>query len=341
MDADNDAAEGESQRGSPQVPLEALGAPGTYQELWFEGSPRSEAGPPNLGVGPWSARAYLSRAIGAPDPSQGWGLSSEDGSSYAVFGGGEGLVFTMWAEMLEQGTGNKLRRVEIKGYCNAAGQLASLEASGLPGASLREGRAHAMDMLIPYLSRVSFEIDAPLWIAKTVVTCEETGARHIDYRAPYRNSKPDVEVGQAKSVTRTCQAALALYLEGLAASSANYAYLCFFRVSELILSHRRRLERRKPEGAVRTATSFPPTVAEWEPPLTDVLRREFRDVLADERVLSPRNHIAHGFRILDSPPDNAMGVGFHLLDAQEPKQWLPVVKYMAREMLTEELKVDT
>lgn len=196
---------------------------------------------------------------------------------------------------------------------------------------------YAHDLIMPLLSRWSFDSDVAIDVAAYEVFEEATGSSHwtIGLLGRDKGMTPTPDIPSTPALRRL----LSSYREGLSATNPFYRVLCFYKVIEGVKKQRdiRRVEKLAAGVKYRNPSEvIPPDDANF--PISDPEEREvfaghygkkFTNVLDDMRGTF-RNAVAH----LDPTGDSLVADSFE--DTRACQRAAPVLKYMAHEMLMHE-----
>jgi hypothetical protein len=207
---------------------------------------------------------------------------------------------------------------------------------------------HAEDVaykhLAPILSEWAFVHDVPLDLARirteevATKTCQCRYTRQAYLKVP-ANSAYFSGTGSLPEQYHP----LVFYREALSATNPLYQYLCFYKVVELIggLRQARVAEARK-AGTQPSVTAERLVRDAWltknvaENLLSEVENRTFNHIR--DNVLRPQRHrIAHAFLDDEGPTANPAE---ELLNSTNLYRLLPLIKYIARTMVTNEMGIN-
>jgi hypothetical protein len=210
-----------------------------------------------------------------------------------------------------------------------------------------EGAADAEEMalknLLPLLSEWSFVHDVPLDIARIRTEEEATRTCRCLYtRQAYQ--KVALETARYHGFGQLAEQyhPLVFYREALSAVSPLYQFLCYYKVLELVKS----IRRRKADAAKKAGSKAPVFTERlvenaWLKKnvntdlLTQVVGKTFPDIQLN--VLRPvRVRVAHAFLEDEDPTTRAAE---ELLNTTEVYKMLPLVKYMARSMVSHDMNI--
>ena len=220
---------------------------------------------------------------------------------------------------------------------NQRGALATLSMQ-LQAANATDAQRVAFNHIMSFLSWWSYHEDVALEVAAWEAREEATQTTHLTVGL-LGKERASRGVSQ-KPVTPILRRFLSSYREGLGATNGFYRVLCFYRVIEGVTKQRNaRLGRHRAAGQeYRGPTeAIPPDDAEF--PISDPIERKLfspyfgRSFTYVRDKLRPtlRNAIAH----LDPARDVLVADNFD--DTAQCVQAIPVLKYIAREMLRHEI----
>lgn len=222
---------------------------------------------------------------------------------------------------------------------NDAGVL-SVAETALKADSFDAAESAAFDLVMPILSRISFEHESALGVSAFEIVEESTGVRRtamlsLGALVPFRGS----DTGVSREEHRLM---LSAFREALASADPLYQVISFFRVVEGV--RLARAARRKAARACDTATEEPPDrfpdenhvpealgQSEFFDAIRPHLGRKFGAVLDQYRDIL-RNAIAH------LNPERGVVIADRHSDVMACERALPVLRYIAREMLATELR---
>ncbi|HVC43007.1 MAG TPA: methylamine utilization protein MauJ [Candidatus Saccharimonadales bacterium] len=222
---------------------------------------------------------------------------------------------------------------------NDQGRLAQVRMT-LQADSFREAQTHAYDLIMPVLSRIAFEADTALEVTAVLLT--ETATRIQQGGATFIGlAQPTPEL--AGPMTPEIRPFLAAYREGLSSNSVFYQALSFYKVVEGVatFSVRKARESTRAGGPpipdpldthhIPTDLSALTDMPDWTRHLfSEHLGLSFREV--KDQVNNPiRNAVAHLTPGLD------IRIADRLSDTQACRDILPVLRYMARVLIQDEL----
>ena len=227
-------------------------------------------------------------------------------------------------------------------HTNDAGLLSRAEMR-VHADSFDSAQSEAFDLVLPVLSRLSFEHDTAISVGAFAIVEESTLVRRTSVLAlgrivPFHADERGVSLQEHRAL-------LSAYREGLTSASPLYQIICFFRVIEGV--RKVRSTRRQnaatagvafddPEDRIPDAGSLPESIAisEFRHAIAPHFGRKFGAVVDEHRDVL-RNAIAH----LD--PESTHVVADKHADIAACEKALPVMRYIAREMLESELGAAT
>lgn len=266
------------------IAAEQLGPAGVRSELHIVARFPDEPGSPQERLRDRSPRRFrvaarLSRAAPANQDIRG-DFTAADGSSYLLVPG------QLPALSVLSGAGDfDLQK-------NAAGEL-SLVMHECIAKSVLEARHTFLRLVFPFLDRMVYLTNAPLFIETIRIEDTQNGVTTIDYVAPYRKSIVNPHSGQ---VQIELDPVYAMYREAKNASSDFYRFLCYYKLLEGLLGKIRRDLFKRAEDSGKTLKVRKDVI----PASTDLLP-QFRKYVGTtvksffDQVLTPqfRNAVAH------------------------------------------------
>lgn len=229
--------------------------------------------------------------------------------------------------------------VEIVGFPNARHAMAKVQMR-VTAKGFADAARYAHDLIMPLFSRWSFDSDVAI----------DVGAYEIYEEATYSTQWTLGLLGRDKGLTVkpdvpstvVARRLLSPYREGLAATNPFYRVLCFYKVIEGVKKQRNiRGEQTLAAGREYRVPSerIPKDDADFS--ISDPIERSlFEDYYGKKfaRVMDNmrdtlRNAVAH----LDPEGDSLVADSFE--DTEACQRAIPVLKYMAREMLKHEMEM--
>ncbi|MDO8681865.1 MAG: methylamine utilization protein MauJ [Armatimonadota bacterium] len=254
-----------------------------------------------------------------------------------------GSVFVRLDIMLMDGS---VKPNNIIYYCypNEAGSLSHINTT-IKAESFENAESVALKHLTAILTQLSFERDVPIDIARIRVEEKSSGTYicefiHPPYKRSALNNKLEPVVGEVPKLYHP----LVLYREALGTASPVYQFLCFFKVIELVRELRR--VRNKAAKASGASISFPQERLQEEDWLNkhvphDLLKQAIGKNYTNicDNILRPIRHgVAHAFLDNEGP---AARPAEEMLNLDEVYRHLPLVKYIARQMILNEMGFNT
>ena len=235
---------------------------------------------------------------------------------------------------------------------NDRGFLSKIELSTVKAESFEDAVRKSYRAVAANLSVLSLQLDIPLFIFQTDLTEVGTGNTRLMSMNPYQEV-PCV-INAAFQADADLQALAALYREALGTNSLIYQYLCLFKLLDGVRivrtrakraatrageSFNRREERVPNAGYIPWLNALFTVRLDWQNYHVDaIFPRQARGKLFS-KLLDPqaeltqlRNEIAHALTV-DSR--TLLDLDDHLFQMRVAK-WLPLLKVMARRMLTNE-----
>ncbi len=231
-------------------------------------------------------------------------------------------------------------QIHIICHGNSRGALAKVEMR-VSAARFEEARRFTHDIVLPVLSWWSFHNDVALDVAAVEIVEEGTGTQQLIAGVTGRDKPLIPQQGHVSKPGH--RPLLASYREGLNTTNVFYRVQCFYRVIEgaRALRDRKResvlvagKEYRAPEERIPAEGE---EISGVDPMSLDVFKPyrswKFTRVIDDMRG-TLRNAVAH----LDPKSDSLVPDEFD--DVVRCEKALPVMKYLARQMLREEINSD-
>jgi hypothetical protein len=221
---------------------------------------------------------------------------------------------------------------------NSQGRLAQVRLS-VEAASFSSAEKAAYDEIMPILSRLAFEADTSLEVTAIIVTEVATEIRSMGANV-IGAIKPAPEIEGIMSIE--IRPYLAAYREGLNSNSPLYQALCFFKIIEGVATFstkRTRASLNSGGGAIADPLSkrIPsdltalPDMMDWD---REIFRPYFGKTFAEIKASitdTIRNAIAH------LTPGRDIRIADHLDDVHACRNITPVLRYIARVLIEEEL----
>ena len=292
---------------------------------------RGEAGPPEGSPGEYD----VTFTLGVPgvsevvrrldlDPARAGGDSLLEGSELDVRLGPD-----------ETGTEHVARITP-----NAQGRLAQVQLT-VRGSDFADGERVAHDVVMPLLSGWAYEADVAIGITGTLLRESATQIRRGGaLMVGQVRQAPQNWVPPSSPELRTF---LSVYREGLNASSSFYQALSFFKVVEGVSTFdRKRSREAQRQGGengkeILNRKAIPHSLGDFEDP-SEWERKMFQPYLGKtfEEVKTSvedaiRNAIAH------LTPGREIRVADYFQDVGKCRDAVPVLRYLARELIAEEL----
>jgi hypothetical protein len=353
---------------SAQVPL--MGVPGEVQNLVTMNIRAGDlplAQPPK----PWRPGQYrVQLMLGRP----GYPINPE--YKHSFIGTADGSSHLRIVKPLAQRTVNdpdhmlwwssyvdksgKRTDLQFKGEANAEGFLAKFSTS-LDANDANEAASTAHASLAPLLSGLAASVDVPLFIESIDAVESATGNAMVRIVAPF--PEQIFNFGPLPNMTEEYCHYTSLYREALQTNSSFYRFLCLFKIIEGIHKRRGRLtlEAKKRGDHVPRKTLIPERVPAEKSEQIRLLKavysvradtswddmfvgqtfpgesrgksvKEIRDTIL-EKI---RDTIAHGV-MLDGEPGLSVD---DLKDQWKVNNWLPLLRFLTRLMLTNEFPVE-
>ncbi len=201
--------------------------------------------------------------------------------------------------------------------------------------TIAEAQKAACNRILPFLSWFSYRYDVAIDVAGYEVVEEDTEV--IRYVFGFQGQEKILVLDESDAliaVTPEYKALFAAYREAGNATNPFYQFLCYYRVTEGV--RKLRAQRRMAPLTGRQQEVIPANLKVdqfWEQSFAPYLGMKFNRALDQFRGLV-RNAIAH----LDPTSDSLVADKFE--DVEECEKAIPVIKYIAREMLRNELAAD-
>ena len=226
-------------------------------------------------------------------------------------------------------------------YCNKQGTVSHIKTT-VQSDSFTDALRMAHKRLLPMLNMWAFKLDVPVQASRVRIQERATGIVACDFlQVPYKRADLGSILGPAQEQVPESYHYLVFYYEALNSDSPFYQFLCFFKVIELVFALRAtRAKEAKDKGATPGGSPAERLHEDdWlkkhlpENLLIRIQGKKFPAIRDD--VLRPvRNSIAHAFLDDDGPTGRPAE---ELLDLDNVYQHLPLVKYMARQMVLNEM----
>ena len=228
---------------------------------------------------------------------------------------------------------------------NEDGFLSSIKTT-LRASNFQTAESQSWDGLAPIISAWAFAHDIPLQIGRIRVEEASTGThKSIHFNQPYKTVDFDISYWEGFTITRLYHP-LVYYREALSATSPFYQFLCYYKVFELINGLKEKEEMTKHNiGNSKDLILLNGQIEE-----DDQLRKDLEGSPLYEQVVGkstahaihtilkiPRNRVAHAF--LDKDPNPHSRNAEDILNFEEVYLLLPLMKYIARQMVIRELKI--
>ncbi len=219
---------------------------------------------------------------------------------------------------------------------NSSGALAQAQIR-VKANDFAEAERLACDLVLPILSWWSYSYDAALDVGGYEVLEENTDVRRWVFGCVGKSKAFDPNTSDANLMSKPEYRALfAAYREGLNASNPFYQFLCFYKVVEGV----RKLRADRREAAIAAGKDYRDPLERIPDSLavSESLKEFFRPYLGKKysRILNElrdlvRNAVAH----LDPTADSL--VADKSEDVAMCERGVPVIRYLAREMVRNEL----
>ncbi len=230
--------------------------------------------------------------------------------------------------------------IPFRGVPNEKGMLAKMVLEQVRANSFKEAADFGFEAIAPWLSQVSTALDLPLHIYQIDVVELETLSASISCTSSFQEIA--LAVPPNTSLPLETRFFLSLYREALDSNSANYQFLCFFKILEG-LGKRAKLMGKG--GADIGTSMIPKAREEWVPWLdsiypfkrdwdelsleaifTEEVRGRKVNYIVNELLRPVRKEIAHAF--LDS---GALGISPDITRRhRDVTKWLPIARCLAR-----------
>lgn len=221
---------------------------------------------------------------------------------------------------------------------NKQGRLAQVRLT-VTADSFAAAEKKSHDEVMPVLSRIAFEADAALEVTAVLMTEEATHIRSVGATV-IGSVQPAPELEGL--MTEELRPFLAAYREGLNSNSPLYQALSFYKVIEGVATFAVKRARAVSRGPQSTpgdplARTIPadlselPETTEWaRAAFTPYLGKSFSDI-KDSVSDTIRNAVAH------LTPGRDVRVADYLGDIHACREVLPILRYVARSVIREEL----
>ncbi len=251
-----------------------------------------------------------------------------------------------WRRLASRGTGSTGGAAAPDGKAanvarivsNSRHRLARIHLS-VTADSFVAAEKEAHDEVVPVLSRVAFEANTPVEVTAVLLTEAATQTRRVGATLVGTVQPAPQVVGLSTPELRPF---LAAYREGLNSNSPLYQALSFYKVIEGVATfHTKRARASSSGGSARTQDPLSkcvpvdlkdlPDITDWA---RDVFTPHLGKTFADIKLSvsdTIRNAIAH------LTPGRDIRVADYLDDIQACRGITPVLRYMAREIIVDEL----
>ncbi|MHB1904618.1 MAG: methylamine utilization protein MauJ [Ferrimicrobium sp.] len=222
---------------------------------------------------------------------------------------------------------------------NTQGRLAQVHLT-VTADSFSTAEKEAHDQIMVVLSRIAFEADTPLEATAVLLTEQTTQTRTLGATIIGTVQPAPTLSG---SIGDGLRSLLAAYREGLNSNSPLYQALSFYKVIEGVETFRISRARAAKNGGQAQASTLPkvipshakdlPEMTEWVRSLfTPYLGMTFAEVKGSLKD-TMRNAVVH----LNTRRD--IRIADYLNDIQACRDIVPILRYMARDLITEEIAV--
>jgi hypothetical protein len=251
-------------------------------------------------------------------------------------------------DSLLEGTGLEIRFTPIDGspsriariVPNVDGRLAQVRMT-VPAENFKAAETAAYDVIMPVLSRIAFEADTPLEATAVMIT--EVSTQILFGGTTFLGLAQPAPQQIAGSSTPEIRSYLAAYREGLNSNSPLYQVLSYYKVvegAETFGKNRARAAAKAGDPVLPDALDFhqipsdlnsfsnlPPGAVQPTAKYVGLTFREVRDKIED----TIRNAVVH------LTPGRDVRVADYLADIQACREIAPVLRYMARTLIQQEL----
>lgn len=288
-----------------------------------------EAGPPSGSPGPYEVAFVL----GVPGVSGVLTSLSFD----AILAGGDSLL---------EGTGLQIDLEDISGSApsvariipNSHGRLAQVRLT-VTAENFSAAQQMAFDIVMPVLSRIAFEADTPVEVTGVLLIEQATQTRRFG-AVLAGTVQPAPEIGWR--TTPESRPLLAAYREGLNSNSSLYQALSFYKVIEGVATfYTKRVRAAKKSGnAMPTdpmAKRVPATRTDLSG-MTEWARDNFVPYLGMS-FGEIKDAVRHTIRdaAVHITPGMDLRVADYAADIRACRDVIPVLRYVARELIRDEL----
>jgi hypothetical protein len=255
----------------------------------------------------------------------------------AIVAGGDSLLQGSGLQVqLDSSDGQSLHTARI--VPNRSGRLAQIRLT-ITANDFSSAENEAFDALMPTLSRIAFEADTSVEVTAILLTERATQTRQLGATL-VGAVQPAPEI--AETTTPELRMFLAAYREGLNANSPLYQALSFFKIIEgMTKFHTNRVRTAKKRGAAEPADPMARRIPAERKDLagmTDWARDHFTPYLGksyaeirDAVQETIRNAVAH------ISPGMDLRIADYAADIRACRDITPVLRYIARELIQEEL----
>jgi hypothetical protein len=221
---------------------------------------------------------------------------------------------------------------------NSRGRLAQVRLT-VSAEDFSVAEQKAFDIVMPVLSRIAFEADTPVEVTGVLLTERATQTRRLGATlAGAIQAAPEL----AWDMTPEIRPFLAAYREGLNANSPLYQALSFYKVIEGVP----KFHKKRVRAAARSGTMVPPDPMAKQVPsdrrdladMTDWARENFAPYLGKSFV-EIRDAVEHTIRdaIAHITPGLDLRIADDAADIRACREIVPVLRYMARELIRDEI----
>ena len=233
-------------------------------------------------------------------------------------------------------------RIEIEGgpeavlRANENGHISEVRLT-LMAESKLDAERQSHDWVMPILSRLAFEADVALEVKATVVVELSTGTQMM---ATHVVGSVKLSPELQGNLTSELRPLLAAYRDGLNSVNVLYEALSFYKAVEgAVAFHRSRQRRSTPTGRPAPIEALMPSDEKDLVGVADQTRDLFRPFLGqpmkdafDAMRDTVRNAVAH------LTPGRDLRVPDYYDDVEKCRQAVPVLRYIARRLIEEELR---
>lgn len=220
----------------------------------------------------------------------------------------------------------------VRAKVNESHRLATMELE-LDSANLREAEIAAWNVTMPLMSTLAFVNSVPVEFSGYEVLELQTNVRV--YAFGMIGEERALDFSRPLMYVAHLAPAMSAFREGLGSTSPFYQFLSFYRALESVHHMRTNRNSKLPKSERRShEETFPmPELADGEQldgVMKQVAGKRFKAIKEKMRPVM-RNAVAH------MDPEQAVKIVDRFEDLEQILEWLPIVRYMAKRQLENEL----